>query len=353
MPSAVQRLPLPVQAAALRATTTMPKVLRRALAGRRIRIDGQQLALDAQVAVRMHQLSGTSITDSDPALARAQLDDAARIAAGRPIEPVATRDVTIPAAGGPRRARLYTPDRCPAPSPLLLYVHGGAFMAGSIDSHDQIARFLAKQAGLRVLSVEYRLAPEDPFPAGVEDVLDAFDYVHAHAGELGADPARIAIGGDSAGGNLSAVVSHLTIRRGGPAPAFQLLLYPTTDFASRHRSRDLFAEDLFLTDTDIERAKRFYTPDSGDWKDPRVSILLAEDLSGLPPAYLVTAGFDPLRDEGEAYAHAMRDAGVPVILRRQDDLIHGFASFLGAGVRFREATLEVASALRTGLGLLG
>jgi acetyl esterase len=163
------------------------------------------------------------------------------------------------------------------------------------------------------------------------------------------DPARIAVGGDSAGGNLAAVTSQVTTRRGGPAPKFQLLFYPATDFSTRRRSRDLFGVGLFLTDADMDWFEGHYVPAGTDLTDPRLSPLLAEDLSGLPPAYIATAGFDPLRDEGEAYAKRLQEAGVPTALSRQPDLMHGYVSFLGVGRRFREATMEAAGALRLGL----
>jgi acetyl esterase len=230
-----------------------------------------------------------------------------------------------------------------------VFFHGGGWVIGTRASHDNAVRFLAKHAGVRVLSIEYRLAPEFPFPAAAEDALAAFEYAVAKAGDLGADPARIAVGGDSAGGNLAAVTAQQAVRRGGPVPAFQLLIYPATDFARRYRSQDLFAEDLFLTDVHMKWFEGHYVPEGTDLTDPRLSPLRADDLRGLPPALVVTAGFDPLRDEGEAYAEKLREAGVDVALRRHDDLIHGFINFTGVGTRFREALAEMAGALRQGL----
>ena len=230
-----------------------------------------------------------------------------------------------------------------------MFFHGGGWVIGTRASHDNAFRFLAKHAGVRVLSIEYRLAPEYPFPSATEDALAAFEYAVAKASDLGADPARIAVGGDSAGGNLAAVTAQQTVKRGGPAPAFQLLIYPATDFARRYRSRDLFADDLFLTDVHMKWFEGHYVPEGTDLTDPRLSPLLADDLSGLPPALVVTAGFDPLRDEGEAYAEKLREAGVEVAVRRHADLIHGFLNFTGVGSRFREAVAETAGALRQGL----
>lgn len=340
-----------IQAAAMKAIYALPRPIRRLIAGKQIERDGQQLALDVQVLLRMQQLSGTSLVHSslDVERSRAGLDVSRHLVSGPPIQPVAARDVMIPADHGDLPARLYTPQGLAPGSPMLVFYHGGGFVLGTRDSHDNTARFLAKQAGVRVLSVEYRLAPEHPFPAAQEDALTAFDFAHAKASDLGADPDRIAVGGDSAGGNLAAVTALVTTRRGGPAPAFQLLLYPTTDGTTRRRSRELFADGFFLTDEHMDWFIDKYAPEGVDRSNPLLSPLLAEDHSGLPPAFVVTAGFDPLRDEGEAYAAKLAEAGVPVGLSRQEDLIHGFVNFLGIGTRFREATAEAAGALRMGL----
>lgn len=347
-----ERVPLPAQAAALRGVFALPRRARRRLAGRPIRIDGQDLALDAQLLLRMFKLSRTTLAGvGDPAEIRARLEASASIVADRTVPHVATRELSIPTADGPRPARLYRPARLEQPAPSLVFYHGGGFAMGSLDSHDNTVRFLAVYGGVQVLSVDYRLAPEDPFPAGCEDAVAAFDHVYDNAEELGVDRTRIAVGGDSAGGNLSAVVAQQTTLRGGPAPAFQLLIYPAVDFTVRRRSRELFGAGFFLTSEDMDWFEGHYIPPGVDKADPRLSPLLADDLRGLPPTYVVTAGFDPLRDEGEEYADALRKAGVPVALSRQPDLIHGFVNFLGVGRRFRDATLEIAGALRTGLAL--
>jgi acetyl esterase len=248
-------------------------------------------------------------------------------------------------------ARLYTPNGLADGSPLLVYYHGGGWVIGSLNSHDNTCRFLAERAGVRVLSVGYRLAPEHPFPAAVDDAIAAFDHARGHAVELGADPGLIAVGGDSAGGTLAAVVCHQTALRGGPTPAFALLFYPVTDVTTRSQSRQRYADGFFLTDADIDYFADHYLPDLALRADPRCSVLLAEDLSGFPPTYLATAGFDPLRDEGEEFAARLRAAGVAVASHRQPDLIHGFVSFLGVGNACREATAEAAGALRAGLAV--
>ncbi|MBK1785052.1 alpha/beta hydrolase [Prauserella cavernicola] len=344
-----------VQAAGAQLLYALPLPLRRAIAGRPIRVDGQELALDAQLLLRLQQLSGASLVSKDAAVgaSRAALDLSRHLVSGKPVEPVATREFPIPAEHGEIPATLYTPQGLAPGSGLLVFYHGGGWVIGSRDSHDNTARFFAKHAGVRVLSVEYRLAPEHPFPAAQQDALTAFDHAHAKADELGADPDRIAVGGDSAGGNLSAVTAQVAVQRGGPAPAFQLLLYPGVDGTRRRRSRELFSNGFFLTDDQMTWFLDHYAPEGVDRADPRLSPLLTEDLTGLPPAYIATAGFDPLRDEGEAYAARLAEAGVPVALSRQADLIHGYANFLGVGTRFREATAEAAGALRMGLGLKG
>lgn len=326
----------------------LPRPVRRAIAGPPLRLDGQELALDAQLLLRLQKLARTTLVQDTVESSRALLIASRHLVSGKAIEPVSTREVIIPTGDGDLPATLYTPAGLPEPSGLLVFFHGGGWVVGSCDTHDNTVRYLAKQAGVRVLSVEYRLAPEAPFPAATDDALAAFEYAYAKARDLGADPARIAVGGDSAGGNLAAVTAQQAVKRGGGVPAFQLLFYPATDFTVRRRSRELFAEDLFLTDADMSWFEAHYVPKGTDLYNPKLSPLHG-DVSGLPPAYIATAGFDPLRDEGEAYAEKLRKAGVPVALSRQPDLIHGYINFLGVGQRFREATAEAAGALRLGL----
>jgi acetyl esterase len=197
-----------------------------------------------------------------------------------------------------------------------------------------------------VLSVEYRLAPEHPFPAAVEDGRAALHWATSHGAELGADPSRVAVAGDSAGGNIAAVAAWEASRDGGPAPVLQVLLYPATDMVERSRSHELFSGGFLLTRELMDWFAAQYVADA-DPMDPRLSVLRAEDLGGAPPAYVATAGFDPLRDEGEAYAEALRAAGVaPVVRRRFPGLVHGFCNAIGPGKVSREALTEVAGATR-------
>jgi acetyl esterase/lipase len=233
------------------------------------------------------------------------------------------------------------------PSPLLLFFHGGGFVVGDLETHDSSCRFLARQAGARVLSVEYRLAPEQRFPAAADDALAAFSWVREHAVELGGDPARVAVGGDSAGGNLAAGLAQAL--RGDEGPAFQLLFYPWLDLSAKRHSYRLFGEGFFLTEAQLDWYRALYLGPKGDAFDPMCSPGLADDLAGVAPAYIATAGFDPLRDEGEEYAARLRDAGVGVAVRRHADLIHGFVNVVGIGRVGKDAMLEASGALRVGL----
>jgi len=261
-------------------------------------------------------------------------------------------EMTIPGPGGEIGARLYVALGAPRPpQPLLVYYHGGGWVIGNLETHDGLCRFLAENSGCRVLSIDYRLAPEHPFPAPVEDAAAAFAWAAEHGEELGADPARIAVAGDSAGGNLAAGVCLGARDGGGPQPAMQLLLYPATDVVGEQASRDTFAEGFLLTRNDMKWFEDHYLPDGCEADDPRASMMRAQDVSNLPPAYVATAGFDPLRDEGEIYAARMREAGVPVVLQRHPGLIHGFANLTAICPSARAAMLEVAGALRMGLGL--
>ncbi|GAB3460024.1 alpha/beta hydrolase [Actinophytocola sediminis] len=351
MSTAMSRVPLTVQGAALHAVFALPRPLRRVLAGPPIQRDGLELALDAQLLLRMAALTDTRLTARTVEAARTSMEGGRTLLGGPIVSGVETRNLNLPVTDGTIPARLYEPADLPAGSPLLVYFHGGGWVVGSVDTHDGTCRYLAKQANVRVLSVGYRLAPEYPFPAAADDAYTAFRYAAKNADSLGADASAIAVGGDSAGGNLAAVVCLDALRRGGPRPVFQLLFYPATDTSKRWPSRDLFADGFFLTDEDMTWFVDHYSPDPATRTDQRLAVLLADDLRGLPPAYIATAGFDPLRDEGNAYADRLRDAGVPVVKRQHDDLIHGFVSFISLGTRFREAVAEAAGALRTGLVL--
>ena len=260
----------------------------------------------------------------------------------------AVRDLLVDGATGPLRARHYATHQ--AGAPLLVYFHGGGFVFGNLETHDVGCRLLAAHGAMHVLAVEYRLVPEHRFPAAIEDAKAAFAWAVRHASQLGADPSRVGVGGDSAGANLSAVVSQLT--RGAKAvPACQLLIYPPTDRTRAHPSMNELAEGFLLTRTSVEWFHAQYAAAVGaDSADPRISPLLAPDLRGLPPALVVTAGFDPLRDEGEAYAKALLGAGNVAISRRFEGLIHGFFNLTGLHDPSRDAVVTIAGATRALFG---
>jgi acetyl esterase len=258
-------------------------------------------------------------------------------------------DRRVPVDGAEIPVRIYRPDG-PMPLPVLIYFHGGGWVIGNIGTHDVLCRELANAAGCVVVSVDYRLAPEHRFPTAAEDCFAATRWVAAHAAGFGGDPGRVAVGGDSAGGNLSAVVAQLARDRGGPALAFQLLIYPATDAGCDTPSHRENAHGYLLDAEGLRWFYGHYLAGPADRDDPRCSPLRARDFRGLPPALVVTAEYDPLRDEGEAYADRLRAAGVPVTLTRYPGMIHGFfamGSVLAAG---KQAVDEAARALRAALG---
>jgi acetyl esterase len=266
----------------------------------------------------------------------------ALIAGRRGPEVARVEDRRLPGPAGEIPVRLYQPepDRTRG---LLVYFHGGGFVACGLDTHDGTCRLLARDAGCAVLSVDYRLAPEARFPAAPEDCYAATRWAVANARSLGADPSCVAVGGDSAGGNLAAVVAQQVRDRGGPRLAHQLLVYPVTEIGADTPSRKENARGYFLTDEMMHWFERQYLARPDDRLDPLASPQLARDLAGLAPATVITAEFDPLRDEGEAYAERLRRAGVPVELRRYDGLFHGFFSMAEVLDPARQA-LEFASA---------
>ena len=284
---------------------------------------------------------------SSVAEARARMDMIAMLEA--PAEPVAVvRDLTIPGPLGELSLRMYAP-LSTRPQPALLYFHGGGWVIGSITAYDRLCRALANAAQCVVISVDYRLAPEHKFPAAVIDCEAAFRYVAEQALALGIDPARIAVGGDSAGGNLAAVVAIRARQHGGTQPKAQLLIYPATGHGIETASRTQFAEGYLLTSGSMRWFSDHYLRDASDAEIPDASPRLTEDLSRLPTAYVLTAQYDPLRDEGEEYARRLHKAAVPVTLRRFDGMIHGFLQLTGIAPVTRSAIDEVAGWLRTAL----
>ena len=291
---------------------------------------------------------GWSVGD-DVAASRALTREASLAFAGPQVH-VGVSDLSIPGPAGQIPARHYRP--ATAPAPLLVFYHGGGWTIGDLDTHDALCRLTCRDADVQVLSIDYRLAPEHPAPAAVEDAYTAFRWAHEHAGDLGAIPGKMAVGGDSAGGNLAAVVSQLARDEDpkGPKPVLQWLIYARTDCTAQTRSLSLFAEGFLLTKREIDWFEAQYLGGSGvEPTDPLVSPLLADSLAGLPPALIATAGFDPLRDEGNRYAAALRAAGTPVDLRSWGSLTHGFATLFPLGGGSAVATTELISALRAHL----
>jgi acetyl esterase len=269
---------------------------------------------------------------------------------GIPDEPVSiarVEDRTIPGPGGDLPVRIYTPDAS-EPRPLIAYFHGGGFVFCSLDTHDNTCRRLANATGAVVVSVDYRLGPEHRFPAALDDCYAATAWVHNHANELGADAARLVVGGDSAGGNLAAGTTLMARDAGGPPIRFQLLVYPVIDASCNTASYAENGEGYFLTAQAMRWFWEQYLGADGDPNAPFASPIRAE-LSGLPRAYVVTAEYDPLRDEGEAYADSLRAAGVDAKATRYDGMIHGFWSKPTFFPEADQAMAEIAVALNGAL----
>jgi len=272
-------------------------------------------------------------------------------AANAPEPPPMARveDLSIPGPGGAIPARLYEAGgvrKKDGPPPLLLYFHGGGWVLGSVETHDVFGRVLSAACDAVVVSVDYRLAPEHVFPAAVDDAWAATRWAAAGARSLDADPARLVVAGDSAGGNLAAVVSLMARDAGAPAIAAQLLLYPVVDFTAENESRRDFATGYGLTVQALDWFAGQYLDDPSLARDPRVSPLLAPDHAGLPPAVIMVGACDPLRDEVAAYAETLRAAGVPVTYACWDGMTHGFLRMGGKVARSNDAVAEMATALR-------
>jgi len=259
-------------------------------------------------------------------------------------------DRAIAGARGKIAIRIYrAKSEVTAPRPLLVYYHGGGMMFGNLASHDTICRRLAEQSGAIVVAVDYALAPENRFPAAVDDSYAALVWAYDNGASIGGDPSRLAVGGDSAGGNLAAVVAQLARDRSGPPLRFQLLIYPAVGMKGESQSMKEFAKGYFFERDALDWFYGQCLDDRSEVSDARVSPILARDFSRLPPAFVVTAGFDILRDDGEAYAQLLRDAGVPAECHRYETTIHGFISMAGAIEAGRAAIDECAAKLRAAL----
>ena len=306
------------------------------------------MALHSQCKAFLDQIAadgGRPLHEMSPVEARA---NAMPPELGGPEQPVHTvEDRRIPGDGGLIPVRVYRPSAA-SPLPALMYFHGGGFVLGGLEMSDRTCRALANSSGCVVISVDYRLAPEHAFPAAADDAFAATQFVAEHAADFGIDPALMAVGGDSAGGNLATVVALRARDAGGPALAFQLLVYPWVDFADDSPSMREYAENHFLTADAVEWFANHYVPAPIDRRQPWVSPARA-NLAGLPPAFVLTAECDPLRDQGEAFAQRLKDAGVQTTLTRYDGMFHPFFSLSGIIDGGRTAIADAAAALKTAL----
>ena len=284
--------------------------------------------LDVEVAVILKLMPRMPPPGSVPAARlRQDVRDGARRFQSRPVPILHVEDRSIPGPLGSIPVRVYRPSD-EAKLPIVVYYHGGGFTWGDLDTHDRLCRKLSSRSSAIVVSVAYRLAPEHVFPAAVEDAYAALEWAAHNSGEISGDPSRIAVAGDSAGGNLAAVMALKSRDLNGPKIVLQVLYYPTINMADvRTKSMQDFAEGYFLTRALAQFNYSQYVPVAADRSLPYASPILASDHRGLPPALIITAGFDPLRDSEEAYARKLADAGVPTHLSRYEGVVHGFLSF--------------------------
>ncbi|KRB04605.1 MULTISPECIES: alpha/beta hydrolase [Pseudomonas] len=308
------------------------------------------MPLDKQIAGVLQQFRDIPEPDFshiDAAQYRQFSDNLLPAIPGEPMSEVC--DLRVAGADGELDARLYRPSE-ESDLPLLVFFHGGGFVMGNLDTHDNLCRSLARQTEAVVVSVAYRLAPESKFPAAPLDCYAATCWLVEHAAELRVDGSRLAVAGDSAGGNLALAVSQLAARRQGPKISYQCLFYPVTDAGCDSQSFEDFAQSYLLSAGMMRWFWQQYLQDVGQAEDPLASPLRAESLAGLPPTTLITAEFDPLRDEGEAMAECLREASVPVRVQRCDGMIHGFISMAafveGAAQALSDAATDLRGALK-------
>jgi acetyl esterase len=339
-----------LQACLVRLLLRLPPALQGILSGKPLRHHGENtLHPELQLLLSLMQRAGARPLTEVPAVkGRWRLRRNSFVFAGPAIEVGAVKAVAIPTSHAPSgriAARHYTPPGDPLRRrPLLVFFHGGGFSLGDLETHDVPCRLLCREADVHILSVDYRLAPEYPFPAALEDAEAAFAWALQRAETLGADPALVAAGGDSCGANLAAVIGQVRAQKGERQPALQLLIYPLVDCAGNYPSRKRFGRGFLLTADDISRFGARYAPGVNP-SDSRLSPLRGATLAGLSPTLVITASFDPLADEGEAYAHALAQAGSPARLVKMPDMAHGFINLIGLSPACHEATRQIASAL--------
>jgi acetyl esterase len=311
-----------------------------------MQLDPQMKALLDQIAA----LGGKPFHFGTPEEARAGINALIGMVAGPPEHVAKVEDRKIPGPGGQIPVRIYTPAGA-VPMGALMYFHGGGWVVGDIASHDVLCRSLANGGNCVVVSVDYRLAPEHKFPAAPDDCYAATKWVADNAASLGVDAKRIAVGGDSAGGNLAAVVAQMARDRNGPLIKFQLLVYPATDWLHETASQREFTEDGYiLSRADMVWFYGHYMNSDADRANPYLSPACAETLAGLPPAYVMTCDVDPLRDEGEAYGQALRKAGITVKSKRYPGVCHGFLMMPGVIDAAKAGIADCCAELRTAIG---
>lgn len=337
-----------LQRTAMQSALASPPFIREKLSIPAREYDGASLDDTARLILGMQKTARIPAwSDLSPERSRRLFDSSGALLAPRAAPLESVTDITLDGANTSLPARVYRPYGLAANSPALVYFHGGGFVLGSITSHDPVCRTLAATAGCQVISVEYRLAPEHAFPAANEDAVAAFRSVIRRAESLSIDPSKLAVGGDSAGGYLSAQVAIATLKD-ERRPALQLLIYPAVDFTMSSPSIRALGDGLFLEERTMRWFLDHFVPASVDRASPDVSPLHhpIESLRGLPPAHVHTAGFDPLRDEGIAYATKLRDAGVEVEHKHYPTLVHGYLNIAGVVVAAVAPYFDAASALR-------
>lgn len=333
----------------------LPEPLLWMLTGGRKRAGGRSMDGPSQLFNTLFVRVARPIEERTPAQIRRMVAKAEML---RPaaLEVSTIETFSISSSAASLRVRRYDPDR-PSTSeadraarPALVYFHGGGWVFGTLDQYDPLCAALAARLGFTVFSVDYRLAPEHRYPAAIDDACSGYLYIYEHAAELGVDPTRIAVGGDSAGGNLAAALCHRMQAKGLPMPAHQLLIYPATDLSTARPSQETFAEGFALTRAAMRHFKGLYVLNPASWRDVDASPLLAERFDAQPAATIVLAGFDPLVDEGLAYAERLREAGVPVYFDLVESTFHGFISFVGLLPVARVTLDHACTAMRSSMG---
>lgn len=333
-----------------RATSRLPKRALRRMVGEPLEIDGNILDLQMQVfaaAAAKRQSSADPTVDT----VREGFADMVAIASHEPVPSVSIHNRTIPGPAGELAVRIYHPPTTSGAAPAIVWFHQGGYVIGGLDSDHALCTTLSDRCGAVVVSIDYRLAPEHPFPAFIDDGVAAYQWVLDHAEGLGIDPARVAVAGTSAGAMLAAVVCQQSRLRGSPQPAAQVLVYPWIDITATGGSRDSCAEAFPLSAATLGFFSQLALPDPTAANDVRASPGLAEELWGLAPAVVVTAGFDPLRDEGNRYAAALEQAGVSVVSRTEASLTHSFTAFGGISKEARRAVDRLADDVAAVLGV--